>query len=334
MKLSIIIPVYNVEALVERCIRSVAEQNIGPNEYEIIIVNDGSTDNSLKICEQVSSDYKHIKIHSQTNSGLGGARNKGLSLATGEYIWFIDSDDFIAPNVLQEMIQKVERFDLDILAFDFNCTDIDGNKIDWINFKFNFNGQEILTGPEFYYLNYNDSYIWLYFFRRELLLNNNLKFEERVNMQDSEILPRIMHHVKSVAFLNKEIYSYVNRPDSFINNRNKNVRIKYYKSVLTVSHLLSKFQSGLYEESLISKALKFKLQEINRILFFSFLYDPFDKDSLKEILVETKKNNLYPFKSFSIENKTKYYIYNTLRVFINKYPIKTRQIFWKLKSFL
>ena len=116
MKLSIIIPVYNVEKYVEKCLRSCAEQDLPSDEYEIIVVNDGTKDSSLEIVERVAKDYSNIAIISQENAGLSAARNKGLSLAKGEYIWFIDSDDWIEKNCLQKIIRKCFEDGLDVLG--------------------------------------------------------------------------------------------------------------------------------------------------------------------------------------------------------------------------
>lgn len=107
--LSIIIPVYNVENYVEHCITSCLKQNILISEYEIIIVNDGSTDNSLFIAEKTATGHPNIKIISQCNKGLSMARNKGLSLAQGDYIWFVDSDDYIEENCLKQIIETCKK---------------------------------------------------------------------------------------------------------------------------------------------------------------------------------------------------------------------------------
>ena len=95
MKLSIVIPVYNVEKYVNRCLLSVLNQKVSSNEYEIVIVNDGSTDSSLSIVEEMIESYNNVILVSQENAGLSAARNRGLLLAKGDYIWFVDSDDWI-----------------------------------------------------------------------------------------------------------------------------------------------------------------------------------------------------------------------------------------------
>ena len=98
MKLSIIIPMYNVEPYIEKCLLSCLNQNIPHADYEIIVVNDGSPDGSLGIARRIASTVDNMLIVSQENGGLSAARNKGLSYAKGEYVWFVDSDDWIEEN--------------------------------------------------------------------------------------------------------------------------------------------------------------------------------------------------------------------------------------------
>ena len=98
MILSIIIPVYNVEKYVEKCIRSCENQDIPKENYEVIVVNDGSPDGSLAIVERLANEFSNIKVINQENKGLSMARNTGLEAAKGEYVWFVDSDDWIEEN--------------------------------------------------------------------------------------------------------------------------------------------------------------------------------------------------------------------------------------------
>ena len=98
MKLSIIVPVYNVADYLPKCLDSLLVQDLSQNEYEIIVVNDGSTDNSGKIAEEYSKTYSNIILINQENQGLSGARNTGIQNAKGEYVQFVDSDDYLEPN--------------------------------------------------------------------------------------------------------------------------------------------------------------------------------------------------------------------------------------------
>lgn len=133
MKLSIIIPVYNVELYVEKCLCSCAEQNLSPDEYEIIVINDGTKDNSLEIVEKVAKDYTNIFIYSQENKGLSATRNKGLSLAKGEYEWFVDSDDWIEKNCLKDIVSNIEGFDVLAMGYIQANVNMKENKV--VNYK-------------------------------------------------------------------------------------------------------------------------------------------------------------------------------------------------------
>lgn len=115
-KLSIIMPVYNTEKYVSRAIESILKQKI---DFELIIIDDGSTDNSYKICEKYSSKYENIKLYYQSNSGQSAARNKGISLATGRYITFVDSDDWIVEGIYSYGLTNLKKYNADV--FDFKC---------------------------------------------------------------------------------------------------------------------------------------------------------------------------------------------------------------------
>ncbi|MBP3703356.1 MAG: glycosyltransferase family 2 protein, partial [Lachnospiraceae bacterium] len=116
-KISVIIPVYNVEAYVGKCIKSVCRQTY--EELEIILIDDGSTDSSGKICDEWAENDNRIVVLHQENRGLSGARNAGLEKATGEYITFLDSDDYIAPMTYEEMLRAGKQFQADVTIVSF-----------------------------------------------------------------------------------------------------------------------------------------------------------------------------------------------------------------------
>lgn len=113
-KISIIVPVYNVERYIERCVESICQQTY--TNTEIILVDDGSTDSSGKICDEIAVKDPRIRVIHQQNSGLSAARNAGLAVAKGEYIAFVDSDDYIAQEMYSVMIENMEKYDLDIIG--------------------------------------------------------------------------------------------------------------------------------------------------------------------------------------------------------------------------
>ena len=109
MKLSVIIPLYNSGHFLSRCIGSLLNQDIDINDYEVLIINDGSTDNSLDIALEFANNHSNVFVHNKANGGVGSARNKGISLAKGEYIYFIDPDDYLAANVLHTIISEAKN---------------------------------------------------------------------------------------------------------------------------------------------------------------------------------------------------------------------------------
>lgn len=108
MFLSFVVPVYNSMEYLPECLDSLMDQDISQDEYEIICVNDGSTDESINVLRKYQRQYRNIVVIDQENCGVSTARNNGLKIAQGEYIWFIDSDDFILRNILSELQEVAE----------------------------------------------------------------------------------------------------------------------------------------------------------------------------------------------------------------------------------
>ena len=117
MKLSIIIPMFNVEKYINQCLNSLIHQDISSSNYEIVIINDGSTDSSYLKASVFQEKYPHVKIYTQQNSGVSSARNKGIEISSGEYFFFIDADDYIALNSLKGIVNLANDKQLDMQEF-------------------------------------------------------------------------------------------------------------------------------------------------------------------------------------------------------------------------
>ena len=120
IRLSIISTLYKTAAYLPRCIDSLLNQDIPSDEYEIILINDGSPENDLEIAKSYASQYHNIKVVSHPNKGLAGARNTGLSIATGQYLCFVDPDDYILPNSFECLLNQMDDEHLDMLRFDYH----------------------------------------------------------------------------------------------------------------------------------------------------------------------------------------------------------------------
>ena len=234
IKFSIIVPVYNVERYVERCIDSIVAQTYPA--YEIICVNDGSTDGSLEVLQRLADGHPSIKIIDQANKGLGGARNSGVAQATGDYIWFIDSDDWIEPDSLSSLSQLiVDKKNPGIVLFDVNKTDGEEKKpMD------NLFGYKQDTIPVDDYARTLLLHRGHYFacgkvFRRDRYISSGFRFPKGF-YEDVALLPYYAKMADTVYYLHKPLYNYYMRPGSIMKTYDQRVLDVYqiYDSLLQV----------------------------------------------------------------------------------------------------
>ena len=178
MLISFIVPVYNVERYLSTCLDSILNQGIDQDDFEIILVEDCSTDGSLQICKDYSCKYKNIiLIENDKNIGLGLTRNKGMDHARGEYIHFIDSDDYLFPNSIQELLSlDLIKQSPDIISFEYSLTTNISRGVNKIIYKGKYN-EYCCTSPGFT--------VWRYWFKRLFLIENNLYSTDKKKAQDA-----------------------------------------------------------------------------------------------------------------------------------------------------
>lgn len=177
MILSIIVPVYNVAAYLDRCIVSLLNQGLDSSEYEIILVNDGSTDNSLEICQRYAGQYGQIRLITQENQGLGAARNAGMFLAKGEYICFVDSDDYLDDKGLSKLIRWCDGTNDGIRYW---CRILDGHSnID--DSETEEGCYDVMTGTEYLTAFGLETFCWNWLYKKAFLDKQNLEFDVIIN---------------------------------------------------------------------------------------------------------------------------------------------------------
>lgn len=203
VKFSIIIPVYNTEQYLSLCLNSCLDQDLLPTEYEIIAVNDGSTDGSLELLKDYENRYPNIHVFTQENKRQGAARNLGLKKAKGKYIWFVDSDDRIEPNCLKQILQFVEDSDISLFP---GC---------WFehNNGLNYSSYEVVRSQRFCDNFYRIASVG-YIYSRSFLLDNNLYFLEGVVYEDNEFIPKTIFKAKKISYINIPVYYYFVRSSS------------------------------------------------------------------------------------------------------------------------
>ena len=234
MKLSIIVPVYNVADYLQKCLDSLLAQDLPQNEYEIIVVNDGSTDNSGVIAKQYADKYANITLINQENQGLSGARNTGIKHAKGEYIQFVDSDDYLEKNVLGGLIKQVEKDDLDVLRFKYQNVRIDNETKEYEVFKpykyssflFDDYTSDVTEGVTFLNERFGTAcYAWAFILKRDIL--NNCIFKQGIYFEDTEWTPRMILKAERIASSDTIVYNYLMREGSITKavNRDKQRKV-------------------------------------------------------------------------------------------------------------
>ncbi len=225
LHLSIILPVYNVAAYLEKCVQSCFTQDISTEKYEVIIVNDGSTDESLALAEKLRLAHPQLKIINQENKGLSGARNTGLKLAKGDYVWFVDSDDWIETNCLQNIIdQLVDRPDM--LWQGHSVWQAEKKVKDYIPKP----TSHSITGEELFSKHLDNLfYIWKFIYQRAFLESNKLLFYEGILYEDLEFTPRALAFANTCITLPKATYHYLVREGSIANHiKVKNIEHRFF----------------------------------------------------------------------------------------------------------
>ena len=213
-KFSIIIPVYNVEKYLRKCLNSVINQTY--KDYEVIIVCDKSEDNSEKIVDEYIKKYKNFKKLFYKNTGLAKARNIGISVATGEYYLFLDSDDFYEEKLLEEIEKNLDD-SIDLLRFQIQ--EIKNEKV----IKYTENGIKAFSNIVKYHYVENS---WCYCYKASFWKKNNFTFENGCIAEDFGLTPYIIFSASSVKSINYIGYNYLQRDNSLMNDKNYEKKIK------------------------------------------------------------------------------------------------------------
>lgn len=288
IKISVIIPVYNKENYIKNCLESLVNQTI--TEIEIICIDDGSTDDSLSILEEFSKQDSRIKIISQENNGPGHARNQGLDIAKGEYIAFVDADDWIEIDSLEELYNNSKEYDSELVLFNA-IEHLPNNQLNKRTYY-----SEDIEGV----FNYRD--------KKDLVMNNylivctklhKLSFlkDNKIEFSDSELFEDVYFHIKST--LSAERITYVNKYFYNYRRTEKNTRqsdsIRSNKSFIfldTINDVKSLLMEKNAYKDLEDNFIKFKITELKNLFnnvdliykkdFYKLIKNDFDNNPIKE----------------------------------------------------
>ena len=340
MLLSIIIPVYNIENYIGACVSSVIEQDIDSNNYEIIIIDDGSKDGSSEIIKEFEKSQKNILVHRQKNVGLGGARKSGIKLAKGKYIYFLDGDDYLARNTLNAIIQCMEEYNLDILGFDTVTTE----KLDLSESQRDSSNKKIKVTDGISFIGSNKNYkieVWWYIINRQFLIDTNIIFEDKRFVNDSYFTPSLFLEAKRVAHVPIDIYRYVQRPNSITSNKSLSHYRKHIGDLEYAIFQMEDIMNGIKSHPLKENAIKTITVKQESYAFFSlvrFLKSDLKISYLKNLIKKYRNIRIYPMKKLTASGEYKGFKYKFITALFNNpvslYPTAyIMKTFFRLKRF-
>lgn len=277
VKYSVIVPVFNVEKYIGDCIESILKQSI--TNFELILVDDASTDNSLDIINRYKND-KRVKIYSnKKNVGVSETRNYGISVSSGEYIIFVDSDDYVS----EHLLEKINNYDQDIIYYDyFEVDDVTGEKKRKKTCNDSYNKIKKI----------NISSVSLCACRKKIYEDFDIKFPKNLVHEDDEVSYRLAFHSKNCGYIEEPLYHYrVNRSGSIMSNK-----------TCTMIHdlfIVTKRNIDYFSKIMNYDDFAFFVREICVEKFFDYL--------IYEICYEKKYKDLIKYKRFVIKtlNNTK-----------------------------
>lgn len=315
IKISIIVPVYNTAKYLKRCLESILIQSL--NEIEIIVVNDGSTDESLKILEEYEKKDRRIKIINKKNGGLSSARNAGINLAKGKYIINLDSDDWIEQDYFKNMYEFAEQNSLDIVVSDF-FLDFDNGYVRYTT-DLNISSKKIISSHEYLKLFFEKNIypaVWNKMYLRDLYQKNEIRHPIGVSLgEDLATTPLLASFSKKIGKLNKAYVHYIQNMESLTKANPMNKINDLYKAFDILEKALEKKEELYF----------LKVNSLLSILLFP-RYNPKEKRYDLSIL-----NYLYLLKDGNLDNKKlslKLRVYNKI---LKTYPKK--ETFYKIYSF-
>ena len=281
---TIIIPVYNVEKYLEDCLESLKKQHY--QNLEIIAINDGSTDKSLEILQSYENTFSNYKIIAQTNQGQGVARNVGITQMTGKYTYFLDADDYIAPETIGNLVVLAEANDLDLIRF---------NGRSFVEPGFDYKGRKIYGSGDLFKINYlydNESFIsanfngfmpspCLYFIKSTIIKENDLKFKSIMH-EDRLFNLILFEHCHRIMYDKSEYFQRRYRPNSTLTS-NHMCSVFSFDSRVVIIHEIERLRSEQNKSEKYLDFLRKHTEAIYRMLFSYRINKRHKKLKIKEL---------------------------------------------------
>lgn len=254
--LSIIIPVYNVEQYLRQCLDSLFFNDLGDSQYEVICVNDGTLDASMAIVEKFAEKHTNLRILSQENQGQGPARDNGIKHAKGQYIWTVDSDDWVERGAIDKVIELINAhpsIDTFVIPATWKYED---RKRDWVDI--NIEEDRVLSGLQYLKEGFQSA-AWQFVVRRDLLIDNDIKYNKGILHEDGIWGFEVQYMSKKTYIYSKPLYCYRQRQVGSVMN---NITIRSAYDIITIHSLLEQFRE---EHVLPEDQVWFKIWNMQRL---------------------------------------------------------------------
>ncbi|HLA56861.1 MAG TPA: glycosyltransferase [Flavobacterium sp.] len=317
-KISIIVPVYKVEAYIEKCLKSLLEQDLPKDEYEIIFINDGSPDNSNAIIEKYQKENSNIILVNQENQGVSVARNEGIEMALGEYIFFVDSDDSLYPNVLKTLYEQCKRDNLDLLYVRMIYFDDNGNNT----------GEFVMEDPEIKiadgFNHYRRGFIFS-LYKREMI--KNIRFTPGIPIGEDALFNLWVHVIaRRVTYSELPVYKYLIREGSALKSDLRFSDKAFYGYLKMIQLVKDYFET--HKPQYTAEQIKYFDRPFMRVIelpIMSSIIPTRSVTRLRQLKALVKKNNL-DYLNAEISKKFKYFdrhwtifiAYHALQALLNK----------------
>ncbi len=293
LEVSIIIPVYNGLPYIDRCLEAIVASGVSADKYEIIAVDDNSTDASLEKLQEWASKVENMRVYHRRKAGPGGARNLGLNYAKGRYIMFVDVDDLVHSASLAQLLNNlIPLYSHQIIGFDCVKVDAAGQETPFQNFVLPYCRD--ISGPDYMARYPLCGVLWSYLFNRSFLLKLNVRFLEKCVLEDEDFVTRVFGRAEQVTFLPVQLYYYYAENKSGLSNiPDPAHQSRLMHDRLMVITGLKRMREAICDPQL-EEGLDRKLSDLAVDTIRILISKPYDEEQISAALDTLSKLSLYP----------------------------------------
>ena len=291
--LTYIIPVYNTRQYLARCLQSVVNQGIAVGEYEVLVVDDGSTDGSRQVAEDFARDHEGVQVLSQANAGVSAARNLALDHARGRYLQFIDSDDYLIDGMMAPLLDRAMKEELDVLQFNYKPVDPSGQELP-LTRKDNYPSTPVMTGVEYLDSHSMTPYVWRFLVNTGYLKRGRWRFDTSLIVcEDGSMIARFLLHASRVAHDVASPYRYVNRGDSAMHNPDPEYLKRRIFSQVDAAASIDGTMQGF--ETAAGRKAPLSIAGVRNVYLYFSMTKALTCGCVDEVLDRIRQAGLYPF---------------------------------------